>query len=69
MAESQQKSAAEEARQQELNTLDQNRLQARIELLRTQNKQAHDELNKAWQALPAAARTQLKDAQNHLARK
>ena len=59
-----QKSAAEETRQQELNTLDQNRLQARIELLRTQNKQAHDELNKAWQALPAAARTQLKDAQN-----
>ena len=32
--------------------------------MRTQNKQAHDELNKAWQALPAAARTQLKDAQN-----
>ena len=64
VAEIRQKSAAEETRQQELNTLDQNRLQARIELLRTQNKQAHDELNKAWQALPAAARTQLKDAQN-----
>ncbi|OAM15509.1 hypothetical protein A7P85_10080 [Eikenella corrodens] len=64
VAEIRQKSAAEETRQQELNTLDQNRLQARIELLRTQNKHAHDELNKAWQALPAAARTQLKDAQN-----
>lgn len=68
VAEIRQKSAAEETRQQELNTLDQNRLQARIELLRTQNKQAHDELNKAWQALPAAARTQLKDAQNQWSR-
>ena len=68
VAEIHQKSAAEETRQQELNTLDQNRLQARIELLRTQNKQAHDELNKAWQALPAAARTQLKDAQNQWSR-
>ena len=68
VAEIRQKSAAEETRQQELNTLDQNRLQARIELLRTQNKQAHDELNKAWQALPAAARTQLKDAQNQCSR-
>ena len=36
VAEIRQKSAAEETRQQELNTLDQNRLQARIELLRTQ---------------------------------
>ncbi|AZR59480.1 lysozyme inhibitor LprI family protein [Eikenella corrodens] len=67
-AEIRQKSAAEETRQQELNTLDQNRLQARIELLRTQNKQAHDELNQAWQALPAAARTQLKEAQNQWSR-
>ena len=64
VAEIRQKSAAEETRQQELNALDQNRLQARIDLLRTENKQAQENLNKTWQALPAAARTALKDAQN-----
>lgn len=64
VAELRQQNAAEETRQQELNALDQNRLQARIDLLRTENKQAHDNLNKAWQNLPASARTALKDAQN-----
>lgn len=64
VAEIRQKSAAEETRRQELNALDQNRLQARIDLLRTENKQAQENLNKTWQALPAAARTALKDAQN-----
>ncbi len=64
VAEIRQQTAAEETRQQELSALDQTRLQARIELLRTENKQAHDNLNKAWQALPAAAQASLRDAQN-----
>ncbi|OAM36746.1 hypothetical protein A7P98_01950 [Eikenella sp. NML080894] len=68
VAEIRQKSAAEETRQQELNTLDQNRLQARIELLRTENKQAQENLNKTWQALPDAVQTALKDAQSQWAR-
>ncbi|OAM30311.1 hypothetical protein A7P96_06765 [Eikenella sp. NML03-A-027] len=68
VAEIRQKSAAEETRQQELNSLDQNRLQARIELLRTENKQAQENLNKTWQALPDAVQTALKDAQSQWAR-
>ena len=44
------------------------RLQTRIDLLRAENKQAQENLNNAWQALPAAARTALKDSQEQWAR-
>lgn len=64
VSEIRQQTADEETRQQELTSLDQSRLQARLDLVRTENKQAHDNLNKTWQALPTSVQSALKDAQN-----
>ena len=68
VAEIRRQAASEETRQQAINFVDHTRLQTRIDLLRAENKQAQENLNNAWQALPAAARTALKDSQEQWAR-
>ena len=68
VAEIRRQAASEKTRQQAINFVDHTRLQTRIDLLRAENKQAQENLNNAWQALPAAARTALKDSQEQWAR-
>lgn len=58
-----QQAASDAARQQELDTLNQAQLQARLDAARSANESAHGRLNQLWQSLPPDTRTALQEPQ------